>query len=176
MAQLFRRRRFPQLAPTCSRGDWGRRRFHCAWKSRPYRCPQWLAVGDNGTTRCACPAAAVYTFTDRAPPECTHGGGGSVRFRTSLPSRRPAPRGSVVGRRWTVVRRPLPRRTPDAGGATSSCVTGRMLIKVACTWPIVGRCTGSGASMASIRSASWVGTSSRGMRSLSRFLTATAGS
>ena len=95
-------------------------------------CSKCLTVRHNGTARCAGPSSAVYTFTHRASPDCTHGGG-LVRLRTSFPTKRPAERGSVVGCGWGVVRRPLPRRAPDGGGPTSSCVTGRMAIRVACT-------------------------------------------
>jgi hypothetical protein len=65
---------------------------------------------DHCTARRTCPAALVDTFTHRAAPDRAHGGGRSVRFRTSFPTRRPGLRGSVAGGPGTAVRKPLPRR------------------------------------------------------------------
>jgi hypothetical protein len=132
-AHFLRGRQFPQLASRWSRRHWWRYRLGSARKPRPDRRPEWFPVRHLGTARCARPAAAVYPLTDRASPDCAHPGGGLVRFRTSFPTRRPARRGSVAGDRGRVGLRPLPRRAPDGGGVTSSCVTGRMAIRVACT-------------------------------------------
>jgi hypothetical protein len=96
---LLRGRQFPYLASRWSRGYWCRYRLGSAWKPRPHCRPELFTVRHDGTARCARPATAVYTFTDRASPDCAHPGGRSVRFRTSFPTRRPARPGSVVGDR-----------------------------------------------------------------------------
>jgi hypothetical protein len=74
----------------------------------------------HGTARRACPAALVDAFTHWATPDRAHGGGRSVRFRTSFPTRRPGRRGSVAGGRGTAVCKPLPRSAVAGRGWPSS--------------------------------------------------------
>ena len=107
----------------------------------------------HGTARRTGPAALVDTFTHWAAPDRAHVGFRSVSFRTSFPTRRPGLRGSVPGGRGTAVRKPLPRRAVGGRGGPSSS-GALMVIKVACTSPIVGRLAGSADSIASTRSAS----------------------
>ena len=112
-SQLIRGWQFSELTTTwCWRHGWGRRLARTR-DSRPYGCPECLAMGDHGTARGAGPAAVVHTFTHWAAPDA-HGCVRSVRLRTSFPTRRPGRGGSVPGGRGTAVRNPLPRRA-DAG-------------------------------------------------------------
>ena len=105
--QLIRGWHFSEVASTRSRRHWWGRRLARSGEPRLYGGPEWLAMWDHGTARCACPAALVDTFAHWAAPDRAHGKVRSVSFRTSFPTRRPGLRGSVAGGRGAAVRRPL---------------------------------------------------------------------
>jgi len=131
-SQLIRGWQFLELASTRSRRHWWRRRLAGAGESRPYGCPEWLAVRHDGTAGRACPPAPVDTFAHWAAPDRAHGKVRSVSFRTSFPTRRPRLRGSVAG---AAVRRP--RRCPHAAVGVRRCTNCR---SQSASWCTPARC------------------------------------